>query len=202
MENSARKLYHSSIRLAGEKTVYFDPWKIEGEPHDADLILVTHEHHDHYSPEDIAKLRKPGTVLAVPAHMAEMEPEAAMVEPGGAYVLAGLQVQTVAAYNVGRPFHPKENGNVGYVVELDGVRYYVAGDTDFVPETAEVRCDVALVPVGGKYTMDAPQAAAMVNAIHPRIAVPTHYGTVTDSAGAAEEFRSLVAPEIRVEIHE
>lgn len=202
MKNSARKLFHSSIRLTGEKTVYFDPWQIEGEPHDADLILVTHEHHDHYSPEDIAKLRKQGTVLVVPAHMSGMEPEAVAVVPGGEYVIAGIKVQTVAAYNVGRPFHPKENANVGYVVEMDGLRYYVAGDTDFVDETAAVRCDVALVPVGGKFTMDAPQAAALVNAIRPGIAVPTHYGAVTNSDGAAEEFRNLVDTGILVEIHE
>lgn len=200
--NQGRKLYHSSVRIAGEKTVYVDPWQITGEPHDADLILVTHDHHDHYSPEDIAKLSNQGTVLVVPESMADQAPQAQTVRPGENYTFCGVPVETVAAYNVGRPFHSAERKYVGYIVTLDGGRYFVAGDTDKIPENETVRCDVAFVPCGGKYTMDAQQAAELVNAIRPKIAVPTHYGTVTDSADAAEVFRRAVNPEIVVEIHE
>lgn len=200
--NQGKKLFHSSIRIAGEKTVYIDPWQIAGEPKDADLILVTHDHHDHYSPEDIAKLSKADTVLVVPQSMAEQAPNAQTVVPGEKYTFCGLAVDTVAAYNVGRPFHSAERRYVGYVVTVDGVRYFIAGDTDKIPENEAVRCDVAFVPCGGKYTMDAAQAAELVNAIHPKIAVPTHYGTVTDSADAGEVFRKAVADDILVEIHE
>lgn len=197
-----KKLYHSSIRIAGEKIVYIDPWQIAGEPHDADLILVTHDHHDHYSPEDIEKLTKPGTILVVPESMADQASQARTVRPGEKYTFCGVPVETVAAYNVGRPFHSAERKYVGYIVTLEGVRYYIAGDTDKIPENETVRCDVAFVPCGGKYTMDAAQAAALVNVIRPKVAVPTHYGTVTDSADAAEVFSRLVDKEIVVEIHE
>lgn len=201
--NQGKKLYHSTVRIAGEKIVYVDPWQIAGEPHDADLILVTHEHHDHYSPKDIAKLTKQGTVLAAPSSIADQVPGGTfLVEPGKEYTIAGVPVETVAAYNIGRPFHAKERNYVGYVVTLDGVRYFVAGDTDQNPENSVVKCDVAFVPCGGKYTMDAAQAAQLVNVLQPKVAVPTHYGTVTDSADAAEVFQSAVQPEIAVEIHE
>lgn len=201
--NRGRKLFHSSIRLNGSKIVYIDPWQVVGEPHDADVILVTHDHHDHYSPEDIAKLSKAGTVLAVPTSMAEQAAGATVtVEPGQSYEIGGVHVDTVAAYNIGRPFHPMGKNYVGYLVDLDGVRYFIAGDTDQNPENSMVSCDVAFVPCGGKFTMDASQAAAFVNEIRPKIAVPTHYGAVTDSADAASVFCAKVDADIAVEIHE
>lgn len=199
MENKGKKLYHSTVRLEGSKIVYIDPWQISGEPHDADLILVTHDHHDHYSPADIEKLSRADTLLVVPASMAV--PGAQTVRPGMTYSFCELPVETIAAYNIGRPFHTKEKEYVGYIVTLDGVRYYIAGDTDKIPENSTVQCDVAFVPVGGMFTMDAPEAAALVNAIRPKIAVPTHYGTVTDSADAAERFAKAVNAGITVEIH-
>lgn len=200
MNHIGKKLFHSSIRLGGSKVVYIDPWQIQGEPHDADLILVTHDHHDHYSPEDIQKLTKPGTVLVVPKAMGATEPCAQTVEPGKQYVFSDVNVETVAAYNVGRLFHTKEKNYVGYLVTLDGLRYFIAGDTDCIPENKVVSCDVAFVPAGGKYTMDAAQAAELVNCIRPSVAVPTHYGTVTDSADAAQQFAALVSDGIIVEI--
>lgn len=198
MNHQAKKLFHSSIRIGGSMVVYVDPWQIQGTPGDADLILVTHEHHDHYSPEDIAKISKPDTCLVVPMHL--NIPDAQKVEPGKRYCFKGINVETVAAYNIGRPFHPKENCNVGYVVHLDGIAYFIAGDTDKIPENETVSCDVALVPAGGKYTMDALQAAELVNVLRPKVAIPTHYGTVTDSADAAEIFSRNVADGIAVEI--
>lgn len=201
MKNPGRKLYHSTVRLEGEKVIYVDPWQIAGEPHDADVVLVTHEHHDHYSPEDIAKISKAGTILAAPASVMEQMPQGTVaVEPGKTYEIAGVPVETVAAYNVGRPFHSKERSYVGYLVTVDGVRCFIAGDTDCIPENEAVSCDVAFVPCGGKYTMDARQAAELVNGIRPQIAVPTHYGTVTDSADAAEIFKAAVDPAIFVDI--
>lgn len=196
--HNARKLYHSSIRITGEKTVYVDPWQIEGEPHDADLILVTHDHHDHYSPEDIAKISKPNTVLVTPAYMAT--DNALSVVPGKHYIICGMPVETVASYNIGRPFHTPDRNNVGYLLENGGIRYFIAGDTDRIPENRTVRCDVALVPAGGKYTMDAAEAALLVNDIHPKVAIPTHYGTVTDSADAPAVFAAGVDKDILVEI--
>lgn len=203
MKNPGKKLYHSTVRLEGEKVIYVDPWQIAGAPHDADVILITHEHHDHYSPEDIAKISKETTILAAPASIADQMPVGTIsVEPGKSYTIAGIRVDTVAAYNIGRPFHPKEREYVGYIVTVDALRCFVAGDTDCIPENKTVACDVAYVPCGGKYTMDAKQAAELVNAIRPKIAVPIHYGTVTDSADAAEVFKSAVDAAIIVEIQE
>lgn len=203
MNHNGRKLFHSTVRIAGSKTVYVDPWQIDENPQDADLILVTHEHHDHYSPEDIQKLSKPGTVLVAPASIADQVPEGTkLVQPGEKYCFCGIPVETVAAYNIGRPFHSQARNYVGYVVTMDGIRYFIAGDTDKIPENETVSCDVAFVPCGGKYTMDANQAAQLVNCIRPKVAVPTHYGTVTDSSDAAVLFQAAVDPEIAVEIHE
>lgn len=202
MKNPGRKLYHSTVRFAGEKVVYVDPWQIEGEPHDADLILITHDHHDHFSPEDIEKLLKTDTIIAAtPGCVMDFAVDMKYVEPDRTYVFCGLTVETVPAYNVGKPFHPKEKGYVGYIIMLGGVRCYVAGDTDITPENIQVCCDAAFVPCGGKYTMDAVQAAELVNRIEPQIAVPTHYGTVTDSSDAAQQFLTLVKPKVAVEIH-
>lgn len=198
--NKGVKLFHSSIRIAGSKTVYFDPWQIQEVTHDADLIFVTHDHHDHYSPEDIAKVSKPTTLIVVPEVMKELVPNAVTVRPGEQTVIAGIPVDVIPAYNIGRPFHAPEKKYVGYVAEIDSVRYYVAGDTDKIPENICVKCDVAFVPAGGKYTMNAEQAAELVNAIKPQIAVPTHYGTVTDSGNAAEVFFRLVDKSVSVEV--
>ena len=146
--------------------------------------------------------------MAVPENMlAKAEKEAGAlvkeivpVKAGGSYTLGDLRLEAVAAYNKLKPFHPKSAGWVGYILEADGKRVYIAGDTDCTEEAKRVRCDVALVPVGGTYTMDAAKAAELVNAISPALAIPTHYGSVVGKPGDAETFRSLVKPPVRVEI--
>ena len=195
---------HASVKLTGSVTVYVDPYEWQGEPHDADVILITHTHFDHFSPKDIAKVAKGDTVLVLPDSEKAKGPEAGfsgeklvtLTAGGRVELLPGLAVEGVAAYNIWKEFHEKANGWLGYVVELDGVRYYVAGDTDDTSEAREVRCDVALVPVGGTYTMDARMAAELVNAIKPKAAVPIHYGTVAGRATDGETFRQLLDPAI------
>ncbi len=194
-------LTHSSIRLTGEKTVYIDPYRIEEARHDADLILITHDHFDHFSPEDIEKVMSPATLLVLPERMKQ---KAAAIPCGGIYTvspqeeltLCGIPIKTVPAYNRHKPFHPKKCGWVGYLVQIDGETVYIAGDTDAVPEVSAVRCDTAMVPIGGTYTMNARQAAELVNRMRPQTAIPTHY---SDRAMEAE-FRTAVDPAIRVEI--
>ena len=202
--NNIKVNTQSSIRIQGEKVVYFDPFKIDGEPHDADLIFITHDHFDHFSPEDIKNVMKADTVFVVPERMNESIKEAAeensvvCVTPGNEYQVCGLKFKTVPAYNRTKPFHLKSNEWCGYVVEIDGLRYYVAGDTDSLEENRQISCDVALVPVGGTYTMDAQQAAELINKIRPRVAVPTHYGSIVGSAADGESFRKRVDGEIEV----
>lgn len=187
---------HSSIRYAGAMTVWFDPFRVADAPCDADVVFVTHDHYDHFSPEDIRRVMKPDAVLVLPetcvaaALRAGFTPAQLLpVRPGEAYTVQGLPFTAVPAYNLGKPFHPRGNRWVGYVVTLEGRRVYVAGDTDDTPDARSVSCDVAFLPVGGTYTMTAAQAAGLAAALRPQIAVPTHYGCIvgerTDGAAFA-----------------
>ncbi len=199
---------HSSIRVRTDYgTVYFDPYQMKDEPHDADFILVTHDHFDHFSPEDIAKIQKEGTLIVVPAGMKEKAEkelpegtEIRTVKPGESCQFGELEFETVASYNRLKPFHPKSAGWVGYILKADGGRVYVAGDTDVTREAEQVKCDIALVPVGGTYTMNAKQAAALINTIQPSTVIPTHYGSVVGTENDAVIFRDHVKPSIITEI--
>lgn len=199
---------HSSIRVQCEAgTLYFDPFHLQDEPHDADVILITHEHFDHFSPEDIEKIAKTDTLVVVPESMktkAEKELPSCCrmmtVKPGARYQTGKLEIETVPAYNRLKPYHPKGNGWVGYLIQTGEETIYVAGDTDATVEAAQVRCDIALVPVGGTYTMNAKQAAELVNRIQPVVAIPTHYGSVVGSKDDADVFVRNVDPSIAVEI--
>jgi L-ascorbate metabolism protein UlaG (beta-lactamase superfamily) len=190
-------LGHDSFRLDGTVTIYIDPWKLPAGLSAAGLILVTHEHFDHLSVADITALAGPDTVVVGPASVTSQlaDRETVTVAPGDRVEVRGVGIEAVPAYNLdkfrapGQPYHPKEAGHVGYVVALDGVRYYHAGDTDAVPEMAEVRCDVALLPVGGTFTMTWDEAAAACDLLHTTAAVPMHYGEVVGDAGDAERFR-------------
>lgn len=176
----------SSIKITGTKTVYFDPLEIEGTPHDADLLLVTHEHYDHFSPEDILKVINPETLMVVPASMLELVKEKQFpvqavygLKPYQTETYQGVKCQGIPAYNIGKPFHPKENEWIGYLVELDGKTYYAMGDTDVTAEAKAVDADVIFVPIGGKYTMDAAEAAAFIKEKQPGLVVPIHYADAT-----------------------
>ena len=198
----------SSIRVeTGKGNVYFDPFHMTFEPHDADFIFVTHDHYDHFSPEDIRKVSCGKTVLVVPEKMKAEAGQAAgfvkeivTVTPGISTEIGGLQFETVAAYNKMKPFHPKSAGWVGYILNVDGKRIYVSGDTDATKEAESVRCDVALVPIGGTYTMDAKKAAELINTIRPEIAIPTHYGSIVGSLSDGDTFAELVKPPVTVEL--
>lgn len=193
-------LHHACVRLEGSITIYVDPYELKTAPHDADLILVTHGHYDHDSPEDIQKVAGAGSTLVVPASEGQRTDftgeTLVTIAPGEAKELKGVTIRAVAAYNKMKPFHPKRKGWVGYVIELDGIRYYIAGDTDDTPEARAVSCDVAVLPVGGTYTMNAKAAAQLANALRPKAAVPYHYGSVVGSEKDAREFIALLDPAI------
>jgi L-ascorbate metabolism protein UlaG (beta-lactamase superfamily) len=187
----------------GERTVYFDPWGTRPDDDPADLILITHAHDDHYRPEEIERLASSGAKIAAPADVAaELSGDVTPVAPGESHELAGVRFTTVPAYNTREEalrFHPKAKRWVGYVVELGGVDHYHAGDTDHAPELDEVRADVAFLPIGGRFTMDAAQAAGLARAIAPRVAVPFHFGFVVGSPSDGERFRQAAEP-VKVEI--
>ncbi|NLD42754.1 MAG: MBL fold metallo-hydrolase [Chloroflexi bacterium] len=193
-------LGHASFRLDGSATVYIDPWKLRN-PRPADIVLVTHEHHDHLSPDDIARLTKLETVIICPASCrAKLRGDVRVIKPGQAMTIGEVTVRAVPAYNTNKPNHPREAGHVGYVVEMDGRRVYHAGDTDLIPEMAEIGCDVAILPVGGTYTMTAKEAAEALGLMHPEYAVPMHYGDVVGSAKDAEALRDLAPDDVEVVI--
>ncbi len=208
MTENIRVNVHSSIRIdTGAGRVYVDPFKIDEACHDAAFILITHDHFDHFSPEDIEKVAGADTVLVVPESMAAKAREASgavkrieTVSPGEAYSVSGLKFETVPSYNALKHFHPKSARWVGYIIVSEGERIYVAGDTDATGEAKDVRCDIALVPVGGTYTMNAKEAAGLVNAIRPKVAIPVHYGSIVGDAKDGEIFASCVDSDIKVEL--
>lgn len=199
---------HSSICIRGEKTIYIDPLNIADAPHDADLILITHPHFDHFSPKDIKKVRKEDTVIAVPESMAAlcklrtgMKP--ALVLPAQTLELCGIPVETVAAYNRSKPAHRQSSRWVGYVLTLGETRIYITGDTDDIEECRSVKCDILMLPVsGGMFTMNAKQAAEVTNQIQPHTVIPIHYGAMLGGKDAAEQFRADVTAGIETDIRD
>lgn len=200
-------LCHASIKFSGEKIIYFDPFKIEKEYHDADVIFITHSHYDHFSEEDIQKVKKLDTRIAVTNDLYDRtkklgfkEENILKVIPNKSYCMDNILIKTIPSYNMNKQFHPKENNWVGYLIELNDITYYIAGDTDLTEESQKVKCDVAFVPVGGTYTMTAPEAAELVNRIKPKVTVPIHYGSLVGTNQDAEKFEEIVNSKIKCEI--
>ncbi|MBO5178945.1 MAG: MBL fold metallo-hydrolase [Clostridia bacterium] len=194
---------HNSIKIKGSKIIYIDPYKIEEAFNDADYVFCTHSHYDHFSPEDITKIMKNNTTI-ITVKDAKIDAEklvnnVMIVEPNREYTIGDISFKTTYAYNENKQFHPKENGWVGFIINLDGMEYFVAGDTDNVPEIRNVKCDVALLPVGGTYTMNVEEAAGLANVIDAKAVVPTHYGVIVGGKEDGSKFEKLVSNK-RVEI--
>jgi L-ascorbate metabolism protein UlaG (beta-lactamase superfamily) len=203
-------LGHASFRIEhGGRVFYIDPYVLDVSPPKADAILVTHEHFDHCPVDKIRAIARPDTVYVCPKGCADsLTGDVRVVAPGDVTSVADATVRAVEAYNVnkfmspGRPFHPRGLG-VGYVLEVGGLRIYHAGDTDHIPEMAELagwNIDVALLPIGGTYTMDAREAGQAVRDIRPRIAVPMHFGTLRETPGDLETFTKLASGHAEVRV--
>ena len=204
MLENVEVLCHSSIKINKEKVIYIDPFKIEKNYNDADIVFITHDHYDHYSEEDIDKVINENTIIIIPEELLTKllrkginKNAIITVEPNKEYVVKGIKFKTIPAYNTNKTFHPKENDWVGYIITLDGIRYYIAGDTDITEENRKVKCDVAFVPVGGTYTMNYSEAAELVNIIKPKIAVPIHYGSIVGTKQDATNFIKLLHSSIK-----
>ncbi|MBO4863211.1 MAG: MBL fold metallo-hydrolase [Eubacterium sp.] len=196
----------NSIRIDAGKVIYIDPFEIKESNNDADYIFITHDHYDHFSPESIEKIIKADTVIVVPEPMAKKldkkvnAAETILVKPDQTYQTKDFSFETVKAYNNMKPFHVKGAGWVGYILIIDGQRVYIAGDTDATKDAEEVKCDIALIPIGGFYTMNYKEAAELINKIKPRFVIPTHYGKVVGKPTDGEDFKELVDDDIIVEI--
>jgi L-ascorbate metabolism protein UlaG (beta-lactamase superfamily) len=184
---------HDTFRVDGPPVVYVDPFQLPAGAPPADLILITHDHFDHCSLEDVKAIRGAITVVVAPrAAAAKLPGPVQVIAPGEARTFAGAAVKAVPAYNTDKKFHPKSAGMVGYVFTVAGTTYYHAGDTDHIPEMAGLAPDVALLPVSGTYVMTAEQAAAAARAIAPRAAVPMHYGAIVGAESDAQRFAVLL----------
>jgi len=188
------RLGHSAIRIEdGTMQIYIDPYKLPADLPKADVIFITHAHYDHYSVEDISRIKKGTSIIVAPKDVASrFDTTAIAVVPGKIYTVGKLKVLTVPAYNIGKKFHPKENKWVGYIITLSsGQKIYHAGDTDFIPEMKDITTDIALLPCGGTYTMTAAQAAEAANAFKPKLLIPMHFGSIVGSSADADTVKKL-----------
>jgi len=204
-------LGHDSFVLQGSRTIVLDPFKANG-AYKADILLISHEHYDHLSDDDIRRFTGPSTIIVAPklceGSLRPYSLEKKFVEPGSKLEVKGILVEAVPAYNLnkfrepGRVFHPKADGRVGYIVTLDGVRFYHAGDTDATPEMKAIDVDVALLPVSGTYVMTAEEAAEAATAMNAKVFVPMHIESIVGTRADAERFKKLVGGARTVQILE
>ena len=206
-------LGHSGFLINNSKVIYIDPYNIKEGSEKADLILITHSHYDHCSVADINKIIKQGTRIVMPADCqskitkVKVPIEMEIIEPGQELVCNDIRIFTLPAYNIDKPFHSKEESWVGYLIKMNDVLVYHAGDTDVISEMQKLtgynKKIIALLPVGGRFTMSAEEAVEAAKIIKPFLAVPMHYGNIVGSDEDAKEFKELCEEsEIRVEILE
>ena len=183
---------HASFKLfMKNRRIFIDPYQIEDKDK-ADLILISHGHYDHFSRETFEMLRLDHTQFVTSTIVAGEIHEAIGLAPGEIKQVEGITIEAVHAYNIGKPYHPKGEG-IGFMIEAENKRVYFAGDTDQIPEMDTIKADIALVPVGGTYTMTARVAAAAVIAMKPKIAIPMHYGAgIVGSIEDADVFKEIV----------
>ena len=192
----------SSIRIESEKVIYFDPFKIEKETHDADFVFITHDHYDHFELDSLKKVMNDNTLVIIPDSMfLKVVPymnqkQVRGVVPNEEYVINGLSFSTIPSYNINKNFHPRSSNFVGYLVNIDDQKVLVTGDTDKTPELLNVKCDIAFVPIGGTYTMDYKEAAEAINHIKPTLVIPTHFGSIVGNKTDANKFAELLASDI------
>ena len=191
-------LCHNSIKITENVIVYVDPFKINKEYHNADYVFFTHSHYDHFSPEDIEKVKKENTVFIVTKDLKEKAEDLygkkniLVVKPNEDYHVSDFDFKTTYAYNVNKAFHPKENKWVGYLIQINNKTYYIAGDTDNIEEIQDIECDEAFIPIGGTYTMNYKEAAELANVIKAKVVIPTHYGSIVGDKEDAIKFKELV----------
>jgi len=191
-------LGHDTFRIEGEQLIYTDPFKIKKKD-TADIILITHEHYDHCSPEDVKKIQGPDTLIVAPFDCAaKLHGNIKVVKPGDKIEFRGVTIEAVPSYNTNKQFHTKDRSWVGYVFTAKGQRIYIAGDTDYIPEMKNIKADIALLPVSGTYVMTADEAAQAALDIKPKVAVPMHYGSIVGSKEDALRFAEKLKGKVDV----
>lgn len=173
----------SSIKITLDKIIYFDPYKIENDKHDADIIFITHNHYDHMDKESIEKIKNKNTIIIAPKTMKEVIKDIKVkdyifLNPNEELNIDNLNIKTIPAYNINKTFHPRENNWLSYIITFNNISYYIAGDTDKTIEAENVKCDMALIPIGGHFTMNVNEATELIKIINPKIVIPIHYGSI------------------------
>lgn len=205
MRNMITVNCQSSIKIVEEKIIYFDPLKVE-ENHDADLIVITYTHWDHFSKEDILKVKKDITKIIGPNDIKESLLEMGIKEeniitmsPYQELMIDNNIIKTVPAYNKEKNYHSKENNWLGYLLTTSNKTYYIMGDTDDLEENQNIKCDILFIPIGGTYTMDAREAAIFTNKLKPKIVVPIHYELVVGTKEDLSTFKEKIKKDIKIE---
>jgi L-ascorbate metabolism protein UlaG (beta-lactamase superfamily) len=195
--NNISWLGHASFKIRQDVIIYIDPWKISN-TEVADIILITHSHFDHFSPKDIRKVQDNNTVIIAPGDCAIEQGETISLKHGDSISVKGVNVEAVPAYNIHKDFHPRDKQWVGYNIDIAGVKVYHAGDTDFIPEMERLHTHIALLPVGGTYTMDIDDAIKAAQSIKPDIVIPMHYGDIVGTKEAGNIFAQSYPGKTRV----
>ena len=192
---------HSSIKIVLDKIIYFDPYEIKDNKSDADIIFITHNHYDHLDINSINKIKNNNTIVIAPKSIEEDISKIEFkdyiyLDPYQEIDIDNINIKTIPSYNINKPFHPKSNNWLGYIITYNNISYYIAGDTDKTEDNMKVKCDIAFIPIGGKFTMDVNEASELINIINPKVVIPIHYGSVVGSMELGKVLKDMVNVEV------